>query len=462
MRRVLIFVSLGVLILAFSGSAGGVTREFMDLYPESCCPNALDIEKVTVSDPAGNFSIDVRTPNYMNLTPDDRLDVYLNTDRNWGTGWFGADYALIIQQAPSNCGVYGWAGSNWSLVRGLGTCPFNRGTTFVFSRADVGNPPAFDFWVATYWPLPPNHTESDRAPNSGSWLFDYTPPDTTITSGPSGSTPNRNASFAFTSTEAGSTFGCSLDGAGFTGCASGASYANLGFGNHTFQVRATDSSGNTDPSPATRTWTVVDASPPTVVAQRGVCCKANGDATLEFQIGDDSGAAAATIGIYRSGSSTPANVCSFPSDRALPSNKVYPCKVPAKARGWLRICVQGRDAAGNSSTNSCKRLRFGRLTADATAGFAGAGNGALRITSFRVTGLGGGKASIRCRGCRLRGRSAAGAILRPGASIEVRVVKPRIRGTYIRFGNVRVNLRKSKACLPPGRPGPIVSCSRSS
>ena len=61
---------------------------------------------------------------------------------------------------------------------------------------------------------------------------------------------------AFSSSESGSTFECSLDGSPFTSCATPQSYAALGAGSHTFEVRATDPAGNTDPSPATHTWTI--------------------------------------------------------------------------------------------------------------------------------------------------------------------------------------------------------------
>jgi hypothetical protein len=84
---------------------------------------------------------------------------------------------------------------------------------------------------------------------------DTTPPETTITSGPSGTTNSTSATFEFSANEP-STFECSFDGGAFATCASPQSYTGLGDGSHTFRVRATDAAGNTDPTAAERTWTV--------------------------------------------------------------------------------------------------------------------------------------------------------------------------------------------------------------
>lgn len=96
----------------------------------------------------------------------------------------------------------------------------------------------------------------DATPATCAWSVDDAPPDTTITSGPADHVPNGNASFSFTSSEAGSSFECALDGGAFAACADPIDYAGLAVGSHTFAVRATDAFGNPDPTPATRTWTV--------------------------------------------------------------------------------------------------------------------------------------------------------------------------------------------------------------
>jgi large repetitive protein len=98
---------------------------------------------------------------------------------------------------------------------------------------------------------------------------DFEPPETTIDSGPTGETTSMSATFGFSSSESGSTFECSLDQATFTSFTSPRQYTGLGVGSHEIRVRATDASGNTDETPAVRTWTVTPAcSTVTVGADR--------------------------------------------------------------------------------------------------------------------------------------------------------------------------------------------------
>lgn len=95
------------------------------------------------------------------------------------------------------------------------------------------------------------------------WQQDSIPPATTITSGPPNPTRSTTASFGFVSSEADSTFQCSLNGAPFSACVSPKSYTALTNGSHTFRVQATDVAGNLDATSASRTWTV-DTIKPTV------------------------------------------------------------------------------------------------------------------------------------------------------------------------------------------------------
>lgn len=81
-------------------------------------------------------------------------------------------------------------------------------------------------------------------------------PDTTITKSPSGETKKKRATFAFTATEAGSTFECAIDGSAFKPCTSPL-IKTFRLGRHVFQVRAVDAAGNADATPAAQSWKVV-------------------------------------------------------------------------------------------------------------------------------------------------------------------------------------------------------------
>jgi subtilisin-like proprotein convertase family protein len=85
---------------------------------------------------------------------------------------------------------------------------------------------------------------------------DGTAPDTKIKKKPKTSTSTR-AKLKFTSTEAGSTFECKVDDKKFKPCGAKLKLKHLKVGKHTVRVRATDSAGNTDNSPAKATWRVL-------------------------------------------------------------------------------------------------------------------------------------------------------------------------------------------------------------
>ena len=86
------------------------------------------------------------------------------------------------------------------------------------------------------------------------------PPDTTITSGPSGDTATTSPQFGYSSNESTAGFECKLTPveSNWTACnTSPKSYSSLAEGDYTFNVRAKDDDGIVDPAPATRSFTVV-------------------------------------------------------------------------------------------------------------------------------------------------------------------------------------------------------------
>jgi glucose/arabinose dehydrogenase len=159
----------------------------------------------------------------------------------------GVNFTLAANETAAGAGkrVTAFSARQARYVRIQGV---KRGTVYGIS-----------FWEARVY------GQSDGTPPPN----DTTPPDTAITAKPTATTTSTSASFEFTSTEAGSTFGCTLDGTE-TACTSPKAYTGLATGGHSFSVKATDAANNTDPTPATWTWTIEASVPPTRVE------KANG------------------------------------------------------------------------------------------------------------------------------------------------------------------------------------------
>ena len=170
---------------------------------------------------------------------------------------------------------------------------------------------------------------TDPTPATATWVVDLTPPQTTISSGPSGTVPIASASFTFTSNEMNVTYACSLDGAAFAACTSPFNAQGLGQGPHSFAVVATDTAGNTDPTPATASWTV-DTIPPTVAITGG---PTNGGTsgprvTFTFAVSDGSVACSVDGGAFAA--------CASPMAMNL-------------AAGTHTFAVRATDAAGNQT-----------------------------------------------------------------------------------------------------------------
>lgn len=102
-----------------------------------------------------------------------------------------------------------------------------------------------------------------------SWTFttaNVVPPETTITSGPSGTVNSTAARFEFASSAPDSTFKCKVSGGGWgagiwTTCQVPWNIGPSPEATYTFEVYAIDPAGIPDPTPASQTWTVDTAAP---------------------------------------------------------------------------------------------------------------------------------------------------------------------------------------------------------
>lgn len=87
------------------------------------------------------------------------------------------------------------------------------------------------------------------------FIVDIDPPDTEIVEHPPTIHNSRSAAFVFSSNEA-DQFQCKLDGGTFSPCGKSHVFTELANGVHTLLVKAKDSAGNEDPTPAFYEWTV--------------------------------------------------------------------------------------------------------------------------------------------------------------------------------------------------------------
>ena len=162
-------------------------------------------------------------------------------------------------------------------------------------------------------------------------------PDTVIDSAPTGSTSSTSASITFHSTVAGATFSCALDNGRAGTCTSPAAYTRLANGVHKFTVTAT-ANGQTDPTPATASWTV-DAQAPT--APTGLQATSSGNSvTLTWTASTDN-VAVTGYDILRGGTvlGSVGAVTTF-TDNTTNTGTTY------------TYAVRAKDAAGNTSAVS--------------------------------------------------------------------------------------------------------------
>jgi hypothetical protein len=191
---------------------------------------------------------------------------------------------------------------------------------------------------------------------------DTTPPETTIDSGPSGTITSTTATFDFSSTEENSLFECKLEPVetAFSSCVSPKSYSSLANGSYTFSVRAIDAAGNTDTSPATRSFTVSttqggDTTPPTLVSTVPTAgateVAPTTDVTAAFSEDmDASSINGQTFKLLKKGSTTKiAATASYPDPNSPPyTAKLDPTNSLKAGVTYKAVVTTGaRDTAGN-------------------------------------------------------------------------------------------------------------------
>jgi len=97
---------------------------------------------------------------------------------------------------------------------------------------------------------------------------DGAPPETAIISSPEKISSSSMASFVFSSSESGSGFAYNLNNNGWQSCGDRLDLTGLADGEHIIEIRASDRSGNIDPSPAVFRWLIDTRAPISVIIDK--------------------------------------------------------------------------------------------------------------------------------------------------------------------------------------------------
>lgn len=176
-------------------------------------------------------------------------------------------------------------------------------------------------------------------------------PATTIDSGPASVDKTASATLSFSSNETATDFECALDGGAFGHCSSPTGYAGLGEGQHAFAVRAVDRAGNTDATPAKRSWTVDTTGAPRITnmvpAEDGTGVALAAEVSVSFsEPMKASSINANTVRLFRAGSSTVLSATVDYNESAKRATLSPGATLQAGARYKAVVSTGAKDVAG--------------------------------------------------------------------------------------------------------------------
>jgi large repetitive protein len=169
----------------------------------------------------------------------------------------------------------------------------------------------------------------DATPATYTWVIDTVAPETTILTMPTDPSNDPTGELTFMSSEPGTRFECSVDGAALVSCSSPFTTDTLADGRHTVAVRAIDAAGNVDPTPASFSWTVDSGAPETTIVMGPPAVTTDTTASFTFSSDDPN----ATF------------ECSLDGGPFTPCDAAF--VIMMVARGAHTLQVRAVDAAGN-------------------------------------------------------------------------------------------------------------------
>jgi hypothetical protein len=181
LRRLRLAVPALVVVGVLVEAAVGAGPPYNDPVGDT---SAADVQWVTVTNSAtGLLSFRIKLNNRGSVQPNDRMFLYLNTDRKSSTGdtyaprdKHGADYYVYLTGKTKKYIVARLTGNKSTLLpRGTSKsdCCLSGQWTFSINAKEIGNPKAFDFYVHTKY-QDPAKKRFDYAPTKGLYSYQLT------------------------------------------------------------------------------------------------------------------------------------------------------------------------------------------------------------------------------------------------------------------------------------------------
>jgi Domain of unknown function (DUF4082)/Bacterial Ig-like domain/Bacterial Ig domain len=237
----------------------------------------------------------------------------------------------------------------------------------------------------------------DASPATFTWSIDTTAPTAAIDSNPPNLSASADAEFAFSGEDgAGSgvaSFQCRRDStlaADWESCDSPKAYTGLDDGLHTFDVRAIDTAGNVEASPATFTWSIDTTAPASSIDSSPPLLSPSADAEFAFSGEDGAGSGIASFECRRdSAEAADWELCTSPSTYAALSD------------GKHDFEVRAIDKAGNADASPASYTWSIDTTAPTTTIDSSppslSASADAELTFSGEDGSGSGVASFQCR-----------------------------------------------------------------
>jgi large repetitive protein len=180
---------------------------------------------------------------------------------------------------------------------------------------------------------------NESAPASYTWTVDTTPPPTpSIVVKPASLSNTKDATFAFSDSEAGVGYLCNLDGSGYLACSNPITYSGLADGSHSFSVKARDAAGNVSAGADSWSWTI-DTIPPPAPVLTYMPDDPNGDGIANFNWTESEAGVSFACSIENGKFTT------CPSEGGYQAHYI----VDVSNDGTHQFAVRAYDAAGNFS-----------------------------------------------------------------------------------------------------------------